>query len=112
MLIELELSLAHYGNQEPMLQWHFWELGWQGFKCLLALTKFQMLTFLLRLNSWRKDRNSRHVTGNIFFGISFPFYHCVNDLFPIQIWENYVEGEEVSTGPVVERKQKEELKVK
>nr|GMC75257.1 staphylococcal nuclease domain-containing protein 1-like [Ipomoea batatas] len=29
----------------------------------------------------------------------------------LKIWENYIEGEEVSTGPVVERRQKEELKV-
>nr|GMC69028.1 ribonuclease TUDOR 1-like [Ipomoea batatas] len=29
----------------------------------------------------------------------------------LKIWENYIEGEQVSTGPVVERRQKEELKV-
>lgn len=29
----------------------------------------------------------------------------------LQIWENFVEGEEVSNGVAVERRQKEELKV-
>ncbi|MFZ8458406.1 hypothetical protein ACO1MZ_13950, partial [Staphylococcus aureus] len=29
----------------------------------------------------------------------------------LKIWENYVEGEEVSNDPATERKQKEELKV-
>jgi staphylococcal nuclease domain-containing protein 1 len=29
----------------------------------------------------------------------------------LQIWENYVEGEEINSGPVVESKQKEVLKV-
>lgn len=29
----------------------------------------------------------------------------------LQIWENYIEGEEASNGPVVESKQKEVLKV-
>lgn len=28
-----------------------------------------------------------------------------------QIWENFIEGEEVSSGSTAERKQKEELKV-